>query len=87
MLYEPIDDYVLNVDAFGVQGWSVTITKWHPDCDCDDDYEVLYDRNVIADSLYEAVTDALCEVGVDFEVADVMAAEWDIFPPDDEEDE
>jgi hypothetical protein len=87
MIYDSIDDYVLNVDAFGVQGWTVTITKWYEDCDCDEEYEVLYDRNVIADSLYEAVTDALCEVGVDFEVADAMATEWEIFAPEDEDDE
>lgn len=84
-MYEPIDDYVLGVDSFGVQGWTVTISKWFED---ESDYEVLYDRNVIADSLYEAVTGGLCDVGVDFEVADVMAAEWDIYPPEeDEEDE
>ena len=86
MIYEPIDDYVLAVDTFGVQGWTVTITKWYEDCDCDEEYEILYDRNVIADSLYEAVTDALCEVGVDFEVADSMATEWGIFAPEEDEE-
>jgi hypothetical protein len=86
MVYDSIDDYVLNVDAFGVQGWTVTITKWYEDCDCDEEYEVLYDRNVIADSLYEAVTDALCEIGVDFELADSMATEWGILAPEEDEE-
>lgn len=86
MIYEPIDDYILTVDNFGVQGWSITITKLYEDCDCDEEYEVLYDRNVIADSLYEAVTDALCYVGVDFEIADAMANEWKIFTPEKDDD-
>lgn len=86
MIYEMIDDYVLGVDNFGVQGWTVTITKWYEDCDCDEEYEVLYDRNVIADSLYEAVTDALCEIGVDFELADSMATEWGILAPEEDEE-
>lgn len=84
-MYETINDYGLVVEPFGVEGWRVTIGKWY-EVDYDSDYDILYDRNVIADSLYEAVTGALCEIGVDFEVADVMAAEWDIFPPEDEED-
>lgn len=78
MVTYDIGDWIIRIQAFLVDGWRITIDKWYEECE---DYETLYDRRVIADSVYEALTGALCEIGEDFEVADAICAQCGIEDP------
>lgn len=63
-----------------LQGWQVQVSYWNGE-----DFETRYDRYAIAESLWEACFTALCEAGFDSETADWQLAEWEIFPPIDDE--
>jgi cell wall assembly regulator SMI1 len=51
-----------------------------------EDFEIRYEKFVIAESWYEAITDALLESGFgDWASVEEQATQWGITPPDDEE--
>lgn len=51
-----------------------------------EDFEIRYESLVIADSWYEAITDALVESGWGWDTADFQVTQWGITPPTDEEE-
>lgn len=71
----------VHVYGYPVDGVQVNVSTWDGD-----DYVTVYDTRVIADSLYEAVTGALCAAGVEWEQADYLVTSWGILAPVDEEE-
>jgi hypothetical protein len=63
------------------QGLETQVSFWNGE-----DFIVKYDKFVIAESWYEAITGALIESGWNWETADYQVNEWGISPPDNEED-
>jgi hypothetical protein len=52
-----------------------------------EDFEIRYEQFVIAESWYEAITDALVQSGWGWDTADYQVAqEWGITAPDDDEE-
>jgi hypothetical protein len=81
MIYSTKDDsWQVSIDP-RVEGLGVQVSFWNGD-----DFDIYYEKFVIAESWYEAITDALCESGWDWDTADYQATEWGITPPNDEED-
>jgi hypothetical protein len=62
------------------QGLEVQVSFWDGE-----DFQVKYDKFVIAESWHEAITGALVESGWTWETADYQAHKWGITPPDDQE--
>jgi hypothetical protein len=70
------------VHYYLTDGVQITISEWDGE-----DFITLYDRRVIADSLYEAVTGALMESrDMEWEDADWQCTLWDIYPSDEDEE-
>lgn len=80
-IYTARDDrYQVAVDS-RLQGWQVQVSFWNGE-----DFEIRQDGYIIADSLYEAVSDSLVQAGLDWELADSYANDWGITAPDSDED-
>ena len=62
------------------QGLDVQVSFWDGE-----DFIVKYEKFVIAESWYEAITGALVESGFDWEAADHQVNEWGITPPNEED--
>ena len=62
------------------QGLEVQVSFWDGE-----DFQVKYEQFVIAESWYEAITDALVQSGFDWDTADYQVNKWGITPPNDEE--
>ena len=74
-------DWQVSIDPRPIQGLGVQVSFWDGD-----DFQVRYEQFVIADSWYEAITDALVQSGYgDWETADYQVSQCGIFPPDDQE--
>lgn len=65
----------------GSQTLGVQVSFWDGD-----DFQIRYDKRVIADSWHEAITGALVDSGFEWEAADYQVSSWGITPPDDEEE-
>jgi hypothetical protein len=63
------------------QGLEIQVSFWDGD-----NFQIRYEQFTIAESWYEAITDALVQSGFDWEAADNQANKWGITPPNDEED-
>lgn len=72
----------VNVHHYPVDGSQITVYKW-----VKDDWREVVDSRFIADSFWEAMCSALCEAGYDFEYADALCADWNIFEPEYEEED
>jgi hypothetical protein len=64
-----------------ISGLDLQVSFWDGE-----DFIIKYEQFVIADSWYEAITDALVQSGFDWETADYQANKWGITPPNDEDD-
>ena len=64
-----------------LQGWQVQVSYWNGN-----DFEIRYDRYAICESVFEACSGALMDSGFDWEDAEWQLAEWEIFPPIDDEE-
>ena len=63
------------------QGLDVQVSFWDGE-----DFIVKYEKFVIAESWFEAITGALVESGFDWEAAEQQVNDWGITPPNDEEE-
>jgi hypothetical protein len=80
MIYKTKDDtYQVSVNP-RPNGLEVQVSFWDGE-----DFIIKYEEFVIAESWYEAITDALVESGFDWETADRQANQWGITLPDIEE--
>jgi hypothetical protein len=77
-IYNTKDDAWQVVVDNRLQGHQITVSFWNGD-----DFETRYDAYVIADSLYEGITDALQIAGMDWDTAEFQVNEWGITRPDD----
>lgn len=79
-IYKTKDDiWQVSVES-RLQGSQVQVSFWNSE---ESDFAVLYDCYVIAESLYEAITNALIETGFwDWDSADNQAEQWGISAPD-----
>jgi hypothetical protein len=73
------DDWQVSVNP-RPQGLDVQVSFWDGD-----NFQVRYEKFVIAESWYEAITDALTQSGWGWDTADYQVSQWGIFPPNDEE--
>lgn len=77
------DELQVAIHHYPVDGFQCTISRWDGDT-----FITLYDKRVIADSLWEGVGSALTRaLAIEWDEADAMMADWDIFAPDEEGDE
>lgn len=63
------------------QGLDVQVSFWDGE-----DFQIRYEKLVIAESWFEAMTGALVESGFNWEAAKQQVNEWGITPPEEEED-
>jgi hypothetical protein len=72
------DSLQVAIHYYPMDGFQCTISQWDGD-----DFITLYDKRVIAESLYEGVSDALVASvpNVDYDDAYTLCADWGIFPP------
>lgn len=77
-IYNTKDDiWQVSVES-RLQGWQICVSRW-----TGDDFETFSDCYAIAESLHEAITDALTETGFwDWDSADYQAEQWGIFAPE-----
>jgi hypothetical protein len=81
MIYKTKDDtYQVSVNPCP-NGLEVQVSFWDGE-----DFIIKYEEFVIAESWYEAITDALVESGFDWEAAEQQVNDWGITPPNDEEE-
>jgi hypothetical protein len=74
------DNWQASVDT-RPNGLDVQVSYWDGE-----DFITRYDKFVVAESLFEAITDALLESGFgDWASVEEQATQWGITPPDDEE--
>lgn len=77
------DELQVAIHHYPVDGFQCTVSRWDGD-----DFIVLYDSRMIADSVWEGIGSALTRaLGIEWDEADSMMAEWGIFAPDEEGDE
>ena len=74
------NDWQVTMDA-RPNGLNVQVSYWDGE-----DFQVRYESFVIAESWYEAITDALVESGWGWDTADWQVAQWGITAPDDDEE-
>jgi hypothetical protein len=65
-----------------ISGLDVQVSFWDGE-----NFHTPYKMFVIADSWFEAITDALTESGWDWVVAQEQVNDWGITPPDDEDED
>jgi hypothetical protein len=76
------DNLQVAVHYYPVDGFQCTISIWDGE-----NFVTLYDKRVIADSVWEGIGSALTRsLEIDWDQADTYLADWGIFCPDDEED-
>lgn len=63
----------LGCDRMGRDGLAITISK---QLDGEQNYKVLFDREVYAESEHAALTSAFCEIGWSYDDANIQANEW-----------
>jgi hypothetical protein len=81
MIYStPKNEWQVSVDT-RPNGLDVQVSYWDGE-----DFQVRYEMFVIAESLYEAITDALVESGWGWDTADYQVTQWGITPPNDDEE-
>jgi hypothetical protein len=82
MIYSTKDDnWQVSIDT-RPNGLDVQVSYWDGE-----DFITRYDKFVIAESRFEAITDALLEAGFgEWASVEDQATEWGIIPPNDEED-
>jgi hypothetical protein len=77
------DKLQVAVHYYPVDGFQCTISVWDGD-----DFVTLYDKRVIADSVWEGIGFALTgSMDLDWWQADELLAGWGIVQPDDEEED
>ena len=82
-MYKINDNKVVYIHHYPVDGFQCEIHKWNFDTR---DFDVIYDKRVIADSLWEGIGGALTEAfGWEWDTADYYLSKWGIFMPDDDE--
>lgn len=82
MRYATKDDlYQVSVNP-RPNGLEVQVSFWDGE-----DFQIRYEEFVIAESWFEAITDALVESGFDWDAAEQQVNQWGITLPDDEEEE
>jgi len=81
MIYKTKNDtYQVSVNP-RPNGLEVQVSFWDGE-----DFIIKYEEFVIAESWFEAITDALVQSGFDWDAAERQVNEWEITMPDDEED-
>jgi hypothetical protein len=81
MIYSTKDDnWQVSIDT-RANGLDVQVSYWNGE-----DFITRYDKFVIAENRFEAITDALLEAGFgEWASVEDQATEWGITPPNDEE--
>lgn len=76
------DTLQVTVQQYFVDGVQVTVSIWDGE-----DFVTKFDKRVIADSLWEAMGTAMVQgLDIEWEQADAQLADWDIFPPEDDDE-
>jgi hypothetical protein len=82
MIYKTKNDtYQVSVNP-RPNGLEVQVSFWDGE-----DFIIKYEEFVIAESWYEAITDALVQSGFDWGTADWQTHKWGITPPEEEEED
>ena len=75
------DNWQVSIDT-RPNGLDVQVSYWDGE-----DFITRYDKFIVAESRFEAITDALLEAGFgEWASVEDQATEWGITPPNDEED-
>lgn len=78
------DNVIVNVTFYPVDGFRAWVMVWDDD---NRSYHTAFDKRVIADSFWEGMLCVLTEaLDIESEQADYLLAEWDIFPPSDDDE-
>lgn len=75
------DNLQVSIHYYPTDGVQVTVSIWNGN-----DFVTKFDKRVIADSLWEAVGDALTQgLDVEWDKVEGYLTEWEITPPEDED--
>ena len=76
------DTLQVTVQQYPVDGVQVTVSIWDGE-----DFITKFDKRVIADSLWEAMGTAMVQgLDIEWEQADAQLADWEVFPPEDDDE-